>query len=207
MHGTLLASSSRPFLRSLLSLVLLATLACNGGGYGSPTAPPGGGTGGPPPGGTVSGTGTLRLEMTDAPVDGVTQLVVWVSGLKVKPAGQPTTRIDANLGPYDLLALRGGVTTILADALIDAATYQYIEILLDESQSFVVEKATGLQLPLAIASDKIKLNGGPFEVLKDGTTTVLFDFDAERSLRQRGNGSWLLHPVLEVLEITVLAGT
>jgi hypothetical protein len=193
----------RPLSPSRWLLACLLAAACSGGGGDTPTTPPGTGGESGGAGGTGEAMGRLVLEMTDAPVDDVTQLVVWVSGLKVKPAGAPTTRIDAELGPYDLLALRGGVTTILADALVEAGTYQFIEILLDETQSYVVEKETGLQAPLAISPDKIKLNGGPFDVLEGGTTSVLFDFDAERSLLQRGNGSWLLHPFLEVLEVEV----
>ncbi len=203
------------------ALVLLAA-SCGGGAGETPTAPlaesGGGDSGGGSSGGSgdgssggseggSTGTGRLQLEMTDAPVDDVTQLVVWVSGLKVKLSGQPTAHIDARLGAYDLLQLQGGASEVLADAQVAAGTYQYIEILLDESRSFVVERATGRQAPLDIASDKAKLNGPPFDVLENGTTVVLFDFDAERSLTQRGNGTWLLHPVLEIVEVQVAAST
>ncbi len=204
MRRTPLFGSTGPALTRVALALLLA--ACSGGGGGeTPTEialPPEGEPGGVPTG----GSGRLVLEMTDAPLDDVTQLVVWVSGLKVKPAGQPTLRLDAELGPYDLLQLRN-VSVILADALVEATTYQFIEILLDESQSYVVERGSGLQMPLDIASDKIKINGGPFEVLRDGTTSVLFDFDAERSLHQRGNGTWLMHPFLEIVEVRFASST
>ncbi len=182
-------------------LALLGLAACSDGGGGTSPTETGesdgdGGTG------TTTGTGRLRIEMTDAPVDEVSQLVVWVSGLKVKPHGEPTAFIDANLGAYDLLLLES-VSVLLADAQVAAGAYEFIEIHLDESQSFVVTVERGEQMPLRIASDKIKLAGGPFEVLRDGTTSVLFDFDAERSLRQLGNGDWLLRPFVEILEVTV----
>ena len=37
---------------------------------------------------------------------------------------------------------------------------------------------------------------GGFEVGADGVTTVILDWDADESLVLRGNGEWLLKPVI-----------
>jgi hypothetical protein len=156
-----------------------------------------------PPGGEV---GSLTIAMTDAPVDDIAELWVWVSGIDIKPAGGPLVRLrppEMEGGPYDLLALRNGVSTILADAEVIAEDYQFIEIELDQERSFVVERdRPEAELPLQIASGKAKINGATFRVRPDRTTHVLFDFDAERSLTRKGNGDYLLLPALSVVAVS-----
>ncbi|MEZ5330928.1 MAG: DUF4382 domain-containing protein [Thermoanaerobaculia bacterium] len=177
-------------LPALLGALLLGT-GC-GDSNGTPTEPMPG-----------EGTGTLTLEMTDAPIDGVSELWVYVSGIDLKPSGSPLVRLrppELEAGLYDLLELRDGLSVILYDAGVPAVEYEFIEIELDEERSFLVETAEpGTEVPFRIASGKAKLAGGPFGVRRDGTTSVLFDFDAERSLRRKGNGDYLLKPVLRIL--------
>lgn len=194
----------------LATLALLVGLGACGGGS-SPTALPGDGSDGSggssesDGGGTVSitgnSTGVLEISMKDAPIDDVSELWVYITGLKVKPAGGPVERLDTNSGLYDLLLLTDGVTELLVATEVGAGTYQFIEILLDEGQSYVVDRTTLEALPLKIASQKVKLKGGPFEVLEDGTTSVLFDFDAEKSLKRKGNGDWMLKPFLSIVRV------
>ena len=59
----------------------------------------------------------------------------------------------------------------------------------------MVELATGQEKPLKIASQEIKVNGG-FTIQEKRETTVTLDFDALESLRQQGNGDWLLVPII-----------
>jgi hypothetical protein len=136
----------------------------------------------------------LSVRMTDAPADEVSQLNVFITGLKVKPAGGPVERFANEIGRVDLLLLRG-TTRELALAGVAPGRYEFVEVELDESRSSVVEKASGATRALRIASDKIKVVGG-FEVPADATTVVLLDFDAAASLRQLGNDQWLLTPVI-----------
>ncbi len=79
----------------------------------------------------------------------------------------------------------------------DQGLYQFIEMLLDETNSYVVEKikpdlddispdnCVKDRSPLQIPSEKFKINGGPFEV--DEHTEVLIDFNAKNSLKKKGN--------------------
>ncbi len=95
------------------------------------------------------------------------------------------------------MQLQDGEQVLLGDFDVEQGLYQFIEMLLDESQSYVVEKIdpddpdilTNCELdqvPLKIPSEKFKINGGPFEV--DELTEVLIDFDAKNSLKTTGNG-------------------
>ncbi len=139
-------------------------------------------------------TGTLRVEITDAPADEVSEINVYIVGLTVKPSGEPVRRVAADIGLVDLLTLTDGrFLEIIAS--VDVADYDHLRIDLDQTRSNVVEKGSGAEKPLKIASEEVKVNGG-FTVRRDRDTTIGLDFDARRSLRRRGNGDWLLVPVI-----------
>ncbi len=167
-----------------------------GGGSGTPTG--GGGDDPAPP-----GRGTLKLWLTDAPVDEISELQVFVAEIKVKRDGSPVERFASGLGLVDLLTLQDGVTALVGQDEVEAGTYQFIELLLDESQSYVVEIESGERRDLKIPSEKIKVAGGPFEVAADGTTSVTVDFDAEKSLQKTGNGRYQLKPFVTITAVSL----
>jgi hypothetical protein len=157
-------------------LCLLITIGCSGDGPTSPS------------------TGTLAVRLTDAPTDLLAQINVYIVGLTVKRSDAPNEQIASDIGLVDLLSLRD-TSQLLATVGVEPGFYNHIFVDLDQDQSNVVELASGLEQPLQIASEQIKVLGG-FEVRERGTTTVLLDFDAEASIRQQGNGGWLLVPVI-----------
>ena len=174
-----------------------------GDGGGAGDGGDGGGTTGPT---TTSTVGSLAIHMTDKPIDDVAAINVFVEGLKIKRDGAAVERFPSTVGLVDLLALQGGVTELLGQAQVEAGTYQFIEILLDQDQSTVLEIASGELLPLKIPSEKIKVAGGPFDVMAEGATSVVIDFDAEKSLKRTGNGRFQLKPSISIVKVTVSSG-
>lgn len=162
---------------AVLALSPMALVSCSDSD--SPSAP--------------SGT-MLRVELTDAPTDELAAVNVYISGLKVKPTTGPVERIANDIGPIDLLTLRD-TSELLVAAEVAPGDYEFIEVQLDEAGSSVVDAATNVELPVKVPSEKIKVLGG-FTIAPDATTTVLLDFDADQSLKRRGNGEWLLEPVI-----------
>lgn len=73
--------------------------------------------------------------------------------------------------------------------------YEFIHINIDEDRSSVVEK--GVTKSLQVPSEEIKILGG-FTVGESALTTLTLDFDAKASLLFRGNGEWLLRPVVVI---------
>jgi len=141
--------------------------------------------------------GSLQISMTDAPTDEICELVVFIEDLRVKKDGSPAQILGAGngIGEYDLLLLQDE-QVILGNFDVEAGLYQFIEMLLDETRSYVVEKVKPDEpisydnclpttSPLQIPSEKFKINGGPFEV--DEHTEVLIDFNAKNSLKKKGN--------------------
>lgn len=159
--------------------------------------------------------GKLQISMTDAPTDEICKLVVYIADLRVKKDGSPAEVLGAvnGIGEYDLLQLQNGQEIVLGNFDVEQGIYQFIEMLLDESLSYVVEKIDPLgdispencpdpeiRSPLKIPSAKFKINGGPFEV--DEQTEVLIDFDARKSLKTTGNGkTWQLKPDVSIASV------
>lgn len=149
---------------------------------------------------TSGSSSFLAVELTDAPIDEVSSVNVYISGLTVKHSEQPVEEIVADVGLVDLLTLTGGATELLATVPADPGAYEFIMVELDESQSFVVDAETGAEMSLQIPSQEIKVLGG-FEVFEDMTTTLTLDFDAEASLLQLGNGDWMMTPVIVLANV------
>jgi hypothetical protein len=144
--------------------------------------------------------GSLQISMTDAPTDEICHLFVYIAELRIKKDETPPEILGPIDVAYDLLELQNGQEVLLGDFEVPQGLYQFIEMLLDESESYVVEKIDPLgdiipenckdplldREPLKIPSAKFKINGGPFEV--GDQTEVLIDFDAKNSLKRTGNG-------------------
>ena len=158
--------------------------------------------------------GVLTLNLTDLPTDEICQLWVYFAELRVKADGQSAQIVPLGFDAeaYDLLTLRNGAEVEMGSFAIDQGKYQFIEILLDESQSYVVEKdadgsdcsiALGDEAPLQIPSEKFKVRGNPFEV--DDATAITIDFDADASLKRKGSSNnpkgWQLLPNVSIVRV------
>jgi len=157
----------------------LLLVACNGSGSG-PTVP--------------KGTGKLSIRLTDAPIDELSAVHVFVSGLTLKPTDGPVQKVASGLGTFELLSLQG-TTKQLVDLGVPAGSYDFVQVDLDQTQSDVVEIASGKTKPVQIASQEIKVLGG-FTVPEGGDLTVTLDFDLSKSIQHLGNGKWLITPVI-----------
>lgn len=177
-----------------------------------------GGSGGTGDGGTEDGgtsSGTLAIQMIDDPTEEICELYVYIRDIRVKPDQESPILLGTDIGLYELLALQDGPPASLGEWVVDGGLYQFIEILLDEDLSYVVEKdpldpgtsdapnclktTSALQIP----SEKVKVNGGPFTVAAE--TMITIDFDAEKSLKRKGSSKnpkgWQLKPTVSIVGV------
>jgi hypothetical protein len=143
-----------------------------------------------------SGPSNLTILLTDDITDDVEQVNIFFTGVTAKPSDGPVEEIALRLteNPIDLLTLADDVTT-LAAGVVEPGRYEFIHINIDERRSHVVEN--GIRKALQIPSEEVKILGG-FIVDEDHRTTLTLDFDARTSLIRRGNGEWLLRPVIVI---------
>lgn len=192
------------------AVALLA--ACGGGGDGD-----------------KSQTGTLKLGITDAPVDYAESVVIQFSGVELKPVnGAPFTIDFAPAKNFDLLDLTGTTRAMLVDGVqIPAGDYEWLRLKVNADpnmggDSHVVLEQGGEQCELRIPSGDqtgLKLIRG-FTVAVGAITDFTIDFDLRKSLlappgqktmmNTCGGQAFMLKPVLRMvnnLQVGSISGT
>jgi hypothetical protein len=180
-------------LRQVLGIATLVLLcACNGSGSGSA--------------GVNAGMGTVRIHLTDAPIDlstvqsvNVTHTgVTVVPGENTSPTGMATETAPISLmtfpATFDLLTLTNGATALLASGEVPAGSYDRIRLAI--SDATLINK-DGTMVPLKIDSNKVDVPNR-FQVSAGGTSDMTLDFNAGASVQvnQTGAGQYILRPVV-----------
>ena len=170
----------------------------------------------------AAGTGTLVVQLTDAPFpfDSVKSVDVFVVRIDAKAASSDSAdaakaTADSENGQggwvtlaepkakFDLLTLRDGKTALLGQQALPAGSYRSFRLILDPAQSGVTLRsgaAVDVQWPGAGRSGiKVQL-AKDVTVAKDGAQTLLLDFDVSESFVMKGNAmrnGLLFKPVIK----------
>jgi hypothetical protein len=169
-----------------------------------------------------SQTGTLKLSVTDSPVDDAREVWVQFRAVEFKPEGgapvmQELRNASGALDPqeFDLLALQGGRAAVLVnDVVLPAGRYEWIRLLVDNQpnvrDSYILTK-DGRECELRIPSGDesgLKMNRG-FTLPAEGSVALTVDFDLRKSIHappgQQGSGlnctqAFLMRPVLRLVQ-------
>ena len=190
-----------------IALLLSALMAgCGGGGDG----------------GDGGGSGTLGVSLTDSPACGFDAVNVTVSKARVHQSSAASEDAggwsEITLSPprkINLLDLTNGVAESLGQTALPAGHYTQVRLVLaanngssPPNNSVVPSSGTpGVEIALVTPSavqSGIKLINA-FDVAAGQRVDLVLDFDACKSVVRRGNGSYLLKPVIKVIP-TVLNG-
>ena len=148
------------------------------------------------------GSGTLVLQITDAPGDlNITEALVTMSQVRVHYAG-----IDENgttgewiyvvneTQTFDLIALQD-VKELFGTAELNAGWYTRIRLYVDSALVTI----DGIQYDLEIPSKTVKLIR-PFRVVDGQTTTLTLDFDVQKSVHVTGSDKYIMKPTIKVIQ-------
>jgi hypothetical protein len=203
-------SNSTAVRAPLLALAALALAACGGGGGGS--------------GGT---TGTLKLGITDAPVDAAEAIHVQFAGVELKPMNGAAFSIDfAEAKTLDLVKLQGTTRAMLLDGeKVPAGDYEWMRLKVNAApnvpyDSWVTIGGADCEIRIPSGSETgLKLIRG-FTVGVGSVTDFTIDFDLRKSLvRPPGQHTmveacsgqaYLMKPVLRIvdnLQVGSITGT
>lgn len=186
--------------------VLLA--ACGGGDGGS------------------ANTGTLKLGVTDAPVDVADAVVVQFTGVELKPAGGQAFSIDLAPRSIDLLDQQGTQRAMLLDgATVPAGEYEWMRLKVNavpnvDDSYIAINSGERCELRIPSGSETgLKIIRG-FTVGVGSVTDMTIDFNLRKSVVQPpgqradettcGGQAYLLKPVLRVvdnLQVGTITGT
>ncbi len=186
------------FLTTAAVAVSLTTVACGG----SPSGP--------------SIAATLNVRITDSPFSDADAVLVTFSEVAVHRADDEWTTVpfagDAMTRTCDLKKLEGAQDVLSVGALLQG---HYTQIrLVVASATLYFENASGegpacapmiappygQSAQLEIPSGEVKLNR-QFELTTDDATTMLLDFDGDRSIKQTGNGRYIMTPVIGIVSV------
>lgn len=168
-------------------------------------------------GGSGDGNGQLRVGLTDAPADydevniEIRQVLVNRNENDELEDGEENEDDEAleENGWYpvlvdsitvNLLDYQNGAILELGAVELEEGNYEQIRLLLGDNNSVVIDgNSYDLQTPSAQQSGyKLQIN----EAVQAGVIyDIVIDFDAGRSIVERGNGSYLLKPVLRTVEL------
>ena len=148
------------------------------------------------------GTGTLILQITDAPGDlNITEALVTLSQISVHYAGINDTNttgewinIVNETQTFDLIALQD-VTDLLGEANLSAGWYTQIRLNVDQALVTIDD----VQYDMEIPSKTIKLIK-PWKIENNETLILTLDFDVQKSVHQTGNDKYIFKPTIQIIQ-------
>jgi hypothetical protein len=165
-----------------------------------------------------SGSGSLNVMIKDTPYSDAKSLLVTFSDVSVH-------RDDQAEDSWTKLPFAGGFTSrtcdlkklvtaqdILGVGSLQAGHYTQIRLTVTSASLHFVNAAAGpacadtiaapdAGAPVTIPSGVVKLNR-EFTVESGGSTTILVDFDGDRSVNQTGTGEYRMSPVITVVSVS-----
>jgi hypothetical protein len=190
-------------MRWMITLVTVAVLAAVSYACGGPASP--------------SGTGTLNLMIKDSPYSDAKALLVTFSEVSAhrSESGEGRTNLtfasSATSRTCDLKKLVDAQDVLGVGALAEGH-YTMIRLVVSSAALYFDNASTGAacaptiptpagrSATLTIPSGEVKLNRS-FDVAAAGATTILIDFDGERSVVELGNGGYRMTPVVGVVSV------
>lgn len=186
--------NKRIFPAGMACLLAFSLFACGGGS-----------------GGDSSNIGTLSVYITDAPVDGATEVVVKFSAIELKPnQGENITITFDEPQSIDLLALQNGdIAPLIQNHSLEAGEYNWMRLAVDavqgETDSFISfeDGSTYSLIVPSGATTGLKINR-PFIIPAGGNASFTIDFDLRKSIHNQGNASddYILRPTLRIVDNT-----
>lgn len=163
---------------------------------------------------TSAPAGTVRVNITDAPIDltGVTAVNVTVSDVLVYPTDGTSDEggEDLSSGPIsvaggmtiNLLDYRGGKVAFLASGEVTPGPYQRVRLVVDSAE--IVRDDDGDPATPDIVESVFVPSGKvdvpiPFAVSQDAALEITLDFDAQASVQVNetpGQHKYILRPVI-----------
>ena len=186
------------FIRVLLAALMATAIACGG----SSTAP--------------SGNSTLRVMLTDSPFSDAKALLVTFSSVSVHRTGGNFVTVPFSGGAMsrtcDLKRLTAA-QDVLGTGALTPGHYTQIRLVVSSASIYfdnssagatpcapTIAAPAGRSAPVTVPSGQVDLNR-EFDVTNTTTTTITLDFDGDQSVKDTGNGTFRMTPVITVVSV------
>lgn len=137
----------------------------------------------------TTGEGRFTLEITDAPIDDANVQAVFVTIADVKLDGASIEGFSRTT--VELSALQNGVTEMIADANLEARTYNTLKIVLDDANDAANSGGPGcyvltddnVKVALEVAGDgSLTATNSAITLVQNATVAAVIDFDLRKAL-------------------------
>ena len=147
-------------------------------------------------------TAKVTFYLTDAPA-AYQQVNIDLQAIKIiadSDSSETTLELE-RVGIYNLLDFSNGLDTVLASFELPVGKISQIRLILGDNNSLVVDDKTfDLKVPSGSESGlKLKVNE---TIEAGGDYHLVMDFDASRSVKENGNGKYILKPVIRMFSKT-----
>lgn len=186
---------------AILAITLTAS-ACGGDSSSSPTVP-------------TRTNGTFNLMLEDSPFSEAKSLLVTFTEVTAHRTGGEFTRFPFAAGATsrtcDLKKLTDA-QDVLGTGPLPTGHYTQVRLVVSSATIYFDSAASGPACATATAppagrsasvdipSGEVRLNR-EFDITSTTMTTMLLDFDGDRSVRQIGNGRYMMAPVIAVVSV------
>lgn len=137
---------------------------------------------------------TLNVRLTDAPAD-YQEVLIDVQDVKIKAGNEWTSLRDVQTGVYNLLDFTNGLDTLLVSEQLPEGKISQMRLVLGENNQVKIDDVYyDLETPSAEQSGlKFNIHAELYEGVE---YNLWIDFDAGRSIVEKGNGGYSLKPVI-----------
>jgi len=153
------------------------------------------------------------MALKDSPFSDAKALLVTFTDVSVHQSDTPDgtwTKLTTGPRTCDLKRLQNS-QDVLGTNTLTAGHYTQIRLLVATAAISFAEATTGdtcapsftLTQPtvnVTIPSGEVKLNR-EFDIAPNSTTSILLDFDGDKSVREMGNGSYAMSPVISIVTV------
>jgi Domain of unknown function (DUF4382) len=148
---------------------------------------------------TRGGTGSLILQITDAPSDlNISKAQVTISQVQVHASGDNTTEagwitVVDQPQTFDFIAIKG-VKSFLGSTNLSDGKYTQIRLSVDSATATINGKDQALEIP----SKVVKLVH-PFTISANKDVVLTLDFNAQESIHSTGKDKYVMNPTITVV--------
>lgn len=157
----------------------------------SPTAP------------LAAGNAAVKIDLTDAPGDYL-KVNIDIKQVRIHIADDSTSDegwidLPTNAGIYNLLDLQNGIdTTIVDSTVVPSGKVSQIRFILGPNCSVQTKDSVYHELKVPSGQQSgLKINVHR-DIPSGQTFHILLDFDADKSIHQKGNGGFSMKPVIKI---------
>ena len=167
------------------------------------------------PSGPSGQSATFNLRITDSPFSDARAVLVTFSEVTAHRADSDWTTVpfaaDAASRTCDLKKLENG-EDVLGTGPLPPGDYTQVRLVVQSARLYfdnpsvgaacapAIAAPAGRMADLRIPSGEVKLNRG-FKLEAESTTTMLLDFDGDRSIHETGNGQYMMSPVIGIVRV------